>query len=73
MKPLKQVNKDDASHGHTAMPTRGVFVKNMTSKIKIMRPAKESEASFPVKFKYALHTQLFICFNMQINRLKKTP
>jgi hypothetical protein len=73
MKPLKLKDKDDASHGYTAMPTRRVFAEKMISKIKIMRPVKESEASYPIKFKYALRTQLFICFNTQVNHLKKTP
>lgn len=73
MKPLKQKDKDGASCCHTAMSTCGVFVEKMMEKIKIMRTRKESEASYHLKSKYALHSQFFICFNTQVNRLKKTP
>ena len=73
MNTRKLKRKNDMRHYGSAMPLHGLFDVNIVSKRKNERQATRSEAPHREKLKYALHTDLFLCFTASVNRFKKTP
>jgi len=65
--------KDDASHYGIAMSARGFFEVGTVAKLKTTASKQDSSCLCRIKFKYALNTPHLICFNAQVNQLKKIP
>lgn len=73
MKTLKLKKENDVSHSHIAMPAHVVFGVKAVSKRKTDAQEKEQDPPCHINFIYSLHIQPFICSNVRINKLKKTP
>ena len=73
MKTPKPKNKNDASRCRTATPARGLLGFKAAPKREKTEREKDSNVFLRAKLKDALHNQPFVCFDMQINHLKKTP
>ena len=65
--------KDDASHYRIAMSAPGFFEVGTTAKQETTVTKKDSSRLCRIKFKYALCSPPFMCFNASVNRLKKNP
>jgi len=73
MKPHKPEKKSDASHYGFAIPKFGIFEGQAVSRGGKQVQKKESEAPRRLKIKYTLHNQSFLCFDLQVDHLKKPP
>ena len=73
MNILMPKNTNDASHCGSAISSPGVFEQKRSSTREEIRRGKDDETLSVSKSKYTLHNQPLICFNEQVNQLKKTP
>ncbi len=65
--------KHDASHYGIAMSACRFFEAGTATKRKTTATKKDLSCLCRIKFNSALHSQPFMCFNAQVNSLKKNP
>lgn len=65
--------KDDASHYGIAMSAPAFFEVGTAIKRKTTATKEDLSYLCRIKFKYALCSPPFMCFNASVNRLKKNP
>ena len=70
---LLKLIKNNANPCRFAVLAPQFFDMKVALKQETTEAKKEWAASLCVKFKYPLHTQSFICFNLQLHGLKKNP